>query len=96
MAQREERAAHAGVRVRVTTRARMDEIAGTHDGAIVVRVTAPPQDGRANEAVRRLLAERLRVAVTSVQVIRGERNRDKLVGVDGMSAAEVERALLRG
>ena len=74
----------------------MDEIAGTHDGAIVVRVTAPPQDGRANEAVRRLLARRLRVAVTSVQVIRGERNREKLVGVDGMSAAEVERTLLRG
>jgi uncharacterized protein YggU (UPF0235/DUF167 family) len=43
--------------------------------------------------VRRVLAKRLRVAASSVQLIRGERSRDKLVRVDGISAAEVQRAL---
>jgi uncharacterized protein (TIGR00251 family) len=93
MAHRETRAARTTVRVRVTPRARADEIVGARDGAILVRVTAPPHEGRANDAVRRVLAKRLRVAASRVQVIRGERSRDKLVRVDGMSAAEVQRAL---
>jgi uncharacterized protein (TIGR00251 family) len=66
---------------------------GTRDGAILVRVTAPPNEGRANDAVRRVLAKRLRVAASNVQLIRGERSRDKLVRVEGISAAEVQRAL---
>jgi uncharacterized protein len=58
-----------------------------------VRVTAPPVDGKANEAVRRLLAKRLGVQVGRVAMIRGESSRDKLVEVDGIDDDELRRAL---
>jgi uncharacterized protein (TIGR00251 family) len=79
--------------VRVRPRARGDEIAGMRDGRLLVRVSAPPVDGRANLAVCRLIAERLGVGRRSVTIARGESSRDKVVLVRGVSAAEVERAL---
>jgi uncharacterized protein len=74
-------------------RARKDEIAGERDGALVVRVTAPPVEGRANDAVRRLLAKRLGIAPGRVSVLRGASGRDKLIEIDGMEAEAVHRAL---
>jgi uncharacterized protein (TIGR00251 family) len=70
-----------------------EEIVGERDGALVVRLTAPPAEGRANEALCRLLARRLGVAKTRVAVVRGARSRDKVVRVEGVSAAELARAL---
>jgi uncharacterized protein YggU (UPF0235/DUF167 family) len=58
-----------------------------------VRVTAPPVDGKANEAVRRLVAKRVGVPVSRVAVIRGESSRDKLIEVDGIDDDELRRAL---
>jgi uncharacterized protein (TIGR00251 family) len=83
----------ATLRVRVQPRARADEIAGEREGALLVRVTAPPEGGRANEAVRRLIARRLRIGPTRVEVVRGAASRDKLVRVRGVSDAEARRAL---
>jgi uncharacterized protein len=81
------------IEVRVQPRARRDEIAGERAGALVVRVTAPPVEGRANEAVRRLLAKRLGIAPGKVAIVRGEGARDKLIEVEGLEPAEVRRAL---
>jgi uncharacterized protein len=83
----------ARIAVRVTPRARKDEIAGERGGALVVRVTAPPVEGKANDAVRRLLAKRLGIAPGRVSVVRGASGRDKLVEIDGMEAEAVHRAL---
>jgi uncharacterized protein YggU (UPF0235/DUF167 family) len=58
-----------------------------------VRVTEPPVDGRANEALVRLIAKRARVAKSRVTIVRGARSRDKLVRVDGVDEAELRRAL---
>ena len=80
------------LRVRVTARASRDELAGLRDGVLHVRVTAPPVDGRANQAVCRLIARAVGVGRTSVSVVRGERSRDKVVRVDGV---EPEAALRR-
>ncbi len=55
------------------------------DAKIVVRVTAPPEGGKANEAVEALLAKRLRVPKGSVRIVRGHKSRDKRVGIDGIS-----------
>ena len=62
------------------------EIDGEHpDVRIVVRVTAAPEGGKANEAVVALLAKRLRVPKRSVQIVRGHKSRDKRVVIDGIS-----------
>jgi uncharacterized protein (TIGR00251 family) len=79
------------VAVRVQPRATRDEISGERDGALVVRVTAPPVEGKANEAVRTLLAKRLGVARGRVKVVRGASSRDKLVEVEGVDAEALRR-----
>ena len=86
-------AAAGTVKVRLQPRAARNEIVGERDGALVVRLTAPPVDGRANEALCRLLARRLGVAATRVTLLRGAKSRDKVVRVEGLSSAEVARAL---
>ena len=83
----------ATIAVRLIPRASTDEIAGQRDGALLVRVTAPPVDGRANTALCRLLAKRAGVPASQVHVIRGATSRDKLVRIDGVSPANLPRAL---
>jgi len=80
--------------VRVQPRARRDEVAGERAGRVLIRVTAPPVDGKANEAVRGLLADRLGVPRGRVAVVRGESTRDKLIEVDGVDDAALRRAVL--
>jgi uncharacterized protein (TIGR00251 family) len=80
--------------IRVQPRAKRTEVAGERGEAVVIRVNAPPVDGRANEAVCRLIAKRLDVPRTAVQIVRGESARDKLVRIDGLSADEARTALL--
>ena len=83
----------ARIAVRVQPRSSKNEIAGEREGALIVRVTAPPVEGRANDAVRKLLAKRLGIAPGRVTVVRGASGRDKLVQIDGMEADAVRRAL---
>ena len=58
-----------------------------------MRVTAPPLEGRANQALCRLIAKRLGVAKGLVSVVRGERSRDKIVKVEGMDPTAARSAL---
>ena len=81
------------IAVRLQPRARRDELLGMREGVLVVRVSAPPVDGRANRALCRLLARRLGVAPSRVAVVRGERSRDKTVRVDGLDASGVAEIL---
>jgi uncharacterized protein (TIGR00251 family) len=83
----------AELRVRVQPRARRDEIVGERGGELVVRVTAPPVDGKANAAVCALLARAAGVPRSRVSVVRGHTARDKVVRVDGRDDAELRRAL---
>jgi uncharacterized protein YggU (UPF0235/DUF167 family) len=83
----------AKLEVRCQARARCDEIAGERQGRLLVRVTAPPLDDRANQALCRLIAKRAGVARGRVSVVRGRRSRDKLVRVEGLSAAQLRDAL---
>jgi uncharacterized protein YggU (UPF0235/DUF167 family) len=59
-----------------------------------VRVSAAPVEGAANAALCKLIAQRLGVARGRVAVVRGERNRDKTVRVEGLAEDEVRRRLL--
>ena len=78
--------------VRVQPRASRDEIAGEYQDGLKVRLTAPPVDDRANEALRKLLAARLKVPLAAVRIASGERGRTKRVEVRGATAAMI-RAL---
>jgi uncharacterized protein len=81
------------ISVRVTTRASRDEVVGWRDDVLIVKLTAPPVDGRANAALCRLIARRAGVAPSRVAVVRGERSRDKVVRVEGISAESLRSAL---
>jgi uncharacterized protein len=85
----------ADLPIRVQPRAKRSEVAGERGGAVVIRVSAPPVDGKANEAVCRLIAERVGVPKSAVRIVRGESSRDKVVRIDGLSADEARTALLR-
>ena len=61
----------------------------------MVRVTAPPDDGKANAAVCRVVADALGVPKSSVTVVRGHTARAKTLEVAGLSEAEVDRLLTR-
>lgn len=71
----------AEIAVRVTPRAARAGIA-VEDGRILVRVTVPPEDGKANAAVRDLLARALGVARTRLTLVRGAASREKLFRLD--------------
>lgn len=89
-------AEHADIRVRLTPRASREQIAPGPDGAYAVRVSAPPVDGRANEALCRLIAARAGVAPSRVSVVRGAKARDKVVRVEEIEAADLRARLLAG
>jgi uncharacterized protein (TIGR00251 family) len=58
------------------------EVAGTHGGALKVRLAAPPVDGKANAALLRFLAAAFGVPLRQVTLVRGETSRQKVVRVD--------------
>lgn len=86
--------AAARLRVRVKPRASRSSVEILDDGAISVATAAPPVEGKANEAVQEILANRLRISKSRVQMVSGEKSRDKTFQIDGMSLDQA-RALLR-
>lgn len=73
------------IRVRVKPRAKEERIEGlSPDGTLVVRVAAPPERGKANERLVRILAEAFGVARSEVRVVAGHKSRDKVVEVEGV------------
>jgi len=83
----------ASLRVRVQPRASRSAIAGTREGALLVRLTAPPVEGAANAALVKLLAKTLDLPPSALSVARGARGRDKLLHVTGLSAPQVAAIL---
>jgi hypothetical protein len=81
--------------VRVIPHAKKTRISGERDDMVLVRLAAPPVDGKANEALIRFLSETLHVQRRAVRIVSGERGRRKRVAIDGVSAESV-RELIRG
>jgi uncharacterized protein (TIGR00251 family) len=83
------------VRLRVSPGARRTELAGRYGDAWKVRVSAPPERGRANEAVLDLLAEKVELPRRSLSIVSGRGAREKIVLMEGIGPAEAERRLDR-
>ena len=86
MIQVSEREGVVTLSVRVQPRASRDAISGEWQGALKIRLTAPPVDDRANDALRRLLADHLEIPLAAVRILSGERSRTKRVEVRGVTA----------
>lgn len=87
---------YAYVSVRVTPRARRDEIEGWQDDVLLVRLRAPPVEGQANLALRRLVAGRLGLAPSRVELVGGDRGRLKRLRITGLTELELRRRLAAG
>ena len=73
--------------------ARRDEVVGVRGDQLVVRVQAPPVDGKANAAVEAFVAHAVGVPKSAVSVVRGHTSRDKVVRIEGAGEAGVRQAL---
>jgi len=81
------------LRLRVSPGSRKTELAGRHGDGWKVRVSAPPEDGRANDAVLELLAERVGLPRRALTIVSGQKSRDKVVEMTGIDHDEAERRL---
>ena len=80
-------------KVHLTPRASSEGLGGVHGDALKVRVKAPPVDGRANEALLKLLAKSLKVKNKSLDLVSGQTSRTKMVVVEGLTPEEVTSRL---
>jgi uncharacterized protein len=78
------------VYVRVQPGARRTGVQGERAGALKITVTAPPQDGRANQALLETLSETLNLRRWQVELVSGETSRDKKVMIRGLTREELE------
>ena len=74
------------LRVKAVPGAKRDEIVGALGDRLKLRVSQPPEGGRANEAIRELLAARLGVALREIEIVQGAANPQKTVRIRGMAA----------
>ena len=79
------------LKVYLQPRSSKNEIAGPYRDGIKVRVTAAPVEGKANEALLRLLASEFGVPPSSIEIVRGHRSREKIIRI----AASVDQELMR-
>ncbi len=79
--------------LRASPRARASSIVGVREGALVVRLAAPPADGAANEELVDFLARLLGIARSSIEIVRGHGSRTKFVEVRGLQPADIRSRL---
>ncbi len=83
------------IRLRVAPGAARSDVVGRHGDGWKVRVAAPPERGKANEALIGLLAKALLVPQSDVAVVSGFASRDKIVAVNGIDPTRADEALAR-
>ncbi len=92
----ESKPSEAVLAVRIQPRASKDEIVVQSDGSLKIRLTAPPVDGAANEALIAFLAKVLRVSRSQIEILSGHTSREKRVRIAGISRDDAERILNAG
>jgi len=79
--------------IAVKPRSSRERVGPIQGDRLCVAVNAPPVDGKANEAVVRVLAETLKVARSAVTIVRGETSRKKTVRIAGVTVSAILRAI---
>jgi len=79
--------------IRVIPRASKTQIVGMHDGALKVRIAAPPVDGAANAELVKLLAKAFGVSKSSIEIISGETSKTKRIRISGASETAITAVL---
>lgn len=77
----------------VQPRARREEMAGLYNGAVKLKITAPPVDDAANRAVIEFFASRLAVSRSQIHIVSGLRSREKILRIENMTLEEFRRRL---
>ena len=93
----------ATIRVHVVPNGKIDKIVGElataspsrggHGGAIKIKLRAPAVEGKANRALIQFLAARLKIPTRTIAIVRGQKSREKLICIDGLSDQEMQRRL---
>ena len=83
-------------KVRVVPRASRSAIIGEHDGALRIRIAAPPVDGAANEELIRTLARAFKVSRGAVEIVAGANSRSKRISIAGGAAGRLMELSLVG
>ncbi len=85
----------AAITVKVTPRSKRTAVLGTlADGSIKISVAAPPEDGKANAALLRFLAQTLNIREGQLEIVAGHGSPRKLIAISGISPADVEARLV--
>jgi uncharacterized protein (TIGR00251 family) len=77
----------------VVPNAKIDKVVGEHGDAIKIKLRAPAVEGKANAALRCFLAEELKIPGRAIVIERGDKSRDKLVRIDGLTHEDARRRL---
>jgi uncharacterized protein len=84
----------ATLRVHIVPNAKRNKIVGEHGTAIKIKLLAPAVEGKANAALRSFLAEELKLPERNIVLERGQKSRDKLIRIEGLSEEDARRRLL--
>lgn len=83
------------IKIKVQPKASKNEIVGLMEDALKIRLTAPPVDGKANEACIQFLAGLLHIPKKKVELISGQAGRHKIIKLNGLKLEEARKILLK-
>ena len=86
----------ATLRFHIVPNRKIDKVAGEHGGAIKIKLRAQAVEGKANAALRCFLADQLNISQRAIILERGQKSRDKVIRIDGMTEEDVRSRLLGG
>jgi len=84
----------ATLRFHIVPNAKQNKVMGEHGSAIKIKLRAPALEGKANAALRSFLAEELKIAERRITLKRGQKSREKIIRIDGLSEEELRGLLL--
>ena len=93
MKKKETETIFAEVEAKIIPKSSRNEIVSEESGLIKIKVTSPPVDGKANKAVVNLLAKHLKVSKKDIQIISGEKSRNKRIRIYGVSSHDFFKML---